>query len=129
MINLQFYSFADRLPAHGDSIIYLYLHNELDMVGFGMRHTTAEAGWVELENGEYNGTSVCYNNDEDLTSVSDISPYDPSITLTYQLELIIDGYAVSASTKGYWMLASDWFSTLGISSTDACDDCTDWESA
>ena len=103
MVNLQFYSFADRLPAIGDSIVHLQPYSQFEMVGFGLRHSTVEADWIELENGEYVGTSVCYNNDEDLTSVSDISPYDSSITLTYQLELIIDGYAVSASTKGYWM--------------------------
>ena len=101
MLNLNFYSFGEQKPAIGLEIIYLRKGMSYGMTYFEPHEATVEGQWTQLEDGEYSGSSACYD-------IEDPEPPDPytedGVDVTFRLDINIDGYIIDEKCDNwYWM--------------------------
>lgn len=65
MITFDFYTPTEKIPKHGDEVVFISKHDSFAIEYFDTRIGTIEYVWEELdENGEYTGNSLCYDADD-----------------------------------------------------------------
>ena len=67
-VTIKFYNVSEKKPKHGEDIIWLRRQGSFGYYGYDPRQITVEYQWDILEDGEYNGTSCCYESESDFTS-------------------------------------------------------------
>ena len=73
MITFNFYTPKEKLPNHGDEIIFLRKDVSFDTEFFDVRVGIVEYECAELdENGVDTGTSICYEGNEHLVNDPDV---------------------------------------------------------
>ena len=65
-VTIRFYKVSEKKPKHGEDIIWLRHAGSFGYYGYDPRQITVEYQWDILEDGEYNGTSCCYESQDDF---------------------------------------------------------------
>jgi hypothetical protein len=65
-VTIKFYIIVEKKPEHNQDIIWLKGVSSFEYSGYTLRQVTAEYSWELLEDGEYNGTSCCYEAPDDF---------------------------------------------------------------
>jgi hypothetical protein len=68
MINFNFFEPKEKMPDHGDEIVFLTKINSFDIEFFDVRSGKVEFTWSEVDlDGTHRGNSICYEGpDEEL---------------------------------------------------------------
>lgn len=72
MITFDFYTPTEKIPKHGDEILFIRKITHFGNDYFELSHGNIEFSWEELdENGEYTDNSTCYANGEENNNLKD----------------------------------------------------------
>lgn len=97
MLNIKFYSVAERKPKCGDEIIYLKPVSSFGSEGFRPTETTVEYCWFEKdEDGDFNGCQICYNEGDENDPPENCS-----------LEIMFDDYI--AQPDWFWCTIDEYW--------------------
>jgi hypothetical protein len=107
-VTIKFYTVTERVPKHGEDIIYLRPTTSFDSEGFDPNECSVEYVWIgfDPEYGEPTGNDICYGVAVDgVKNVGDCIISDEGDV--YQLKLQFDGYSPSndwlwSPIEEYW---------------------------
>ena len=106
-LNLNFYSFKEKMPKIGQEVLVLRKTASF-MEGYAPFEATVESHWEELEDGQFNGSSICFYS-EDPTPPEDWVT-DNGAKVTYHLTLTINGE--TPEDDWFWMPIEKYWSSI-----------------
>lgn len=97
MITFTFYDLEDRIPSHGEEIIYLRRVNHFDLWGFEPRETTVGYCWFAYDGQGYStGDQSVYDPEtESNFRVGDCIQDETEPHVYWKLEVMFDEYCVT----------------------------------
>jgi len=118
MLHLNFYSFAEKKPNQGETIVYLKRENPFGLEAFTPHEATVNIEWAEFINGDYTGRAIKYDPANPVAPESILDEVSNE-NITYRLMIIVDGY--EANHDWFWMPLNDYLDAFETEYFDAFD--------
>ena len=117
MITFTFYDLEDRIPSHGEEIIYLRRLTCFDMWGFEPHETTAEYCWFAYDRqGLSTGDQSVYDPEtESNFRVEDCVQDETEPHVYWKLEVMFDEYCVTVDgvkQNFLWVPVEEYWSSF-----------------
>lgn len=105
-VTITFYSTKEKIPDHGQEIIYLRKVSSFDQYGFEPTTQTVAYTWISLdEEGLWDGNAAGYDPEtEGIFIIGDIVEFPDGGGVRWKLVLEVDGYVFDVATDNFlWM--------------------------